>query len=197
MILFRPKGRLALTLSLLAMLAACDKHDAAGAARASISKGDYESAAVQLRAAVQSDPGSAELRVMLADTLERKHDLAGAQENLAKAVESEGNANDSKNGSSDFAPLAVEVRSRLTSCFRFGEVASAAAPVGPIVFRERFSSRTVESTLDAASSTVPFTPRLAAASVSRSSFHGIATRRSTPGRPSSSPSSSSVRSFGS
>lgn len=76
----------------LAVLGACSRQDPAALAREFIAKGEFDAAAVQLRSAVQADPQSAELRVMLADVQERQHDLAGAQENLLKAIESGGDA---------------------------------------------------------------------------------------------------------
>ena len=81
------RGALALA-AIIVLLGACSrKHDAAGDARDSLSKGDYEAAIIQLKLATQADPQSAELRVLQADALEHRHDLAGAQASLVKAVE--------------------------------------------------------------------------------------------------------------
>lgn len=83
-----PRALPATLLVALLALSACSQHDPAATARAFIAKGDYASAAVHLRTAVQAEPESAELRVLLADAQERRHDLPGAQENLTKALES-------------------------------------------------------------------------------------------------------------
>ena len=71
----------------LAMLAACQKHDAVATGQEYIAKGDFQAAAVQLRVAVQEQPDSAELRVLLADVMEHKFDLASAEAGLVKAVD--------------------------------------------------------------------------------------------------------------
>ena len=84
---------MALTLAAAAALAACGDKDHAAAGREFIAKGDYASAGVELRNALQQKPDSAEVRVMLAEVLERRHDRPGAEEQLRKAIEYGGDAN--------------------------------------------------------------------------------------------------------
>ena len=85
---------MALTLAAAAALAACGDKDHAAAGRESMAKGDYAAAGVELRNALQQTPDSAEVRVMLAEVLERRHDRPGAEEQLRKAVEYGGNADE-------------------------------------------------------------------------------------------------------
>ena len=86
-------GALSGLIAVFGVLVGCSKPDPAALAREFIAKGDSAAAMVQLRAAVQANPESAELRVMLADLQERNFDLAGAQENLTKAIDAGGDAN--------------------------------------------------------------------------------------------------------
>lgn len=77
----------------LLSLTACQRGDSAATARDYIAKGDYTSASVHLRGAVQAHPESAELRVLFADALERKYDLVGVEQHLVKALELGGDEN--------------------------------------------------------------------------------------------------------
>lgn len=86
-------GLAGLGLACVLSMAACDRGDPTVAARASIQAGDFASAVVLLKSAVQANPNAAELRVLLADALERRHDLAGAEQHLMKAVEAGGDEN--------------------------------------------------------------------------------------------------------
>lgn len=85
---------IALALVAAAALVACGNQDHGAAGREFLAKGDYASAAVSLRNALQQDPGSVEARVMMAEVLERRHDRPGAEEQLRKAVEYGGNADE-------------------------------------------------------------------------------------------------------
>ncbi len=85
---------IALALAVAAALAACSKPDDVAAGRDFLAKGDYASASVALRNALQQDPTSAPARTMLAEVLERRHDRPGAEEQLRKAVENGGNADE-------------------------------------------------------------------------------------------------------
>lgn len=89
------RGRkLALVLAAAAALAACGNQDHVAAGRDALAKGDYAAAAVSLRNALQQDPQSVQVRLMMAEVLERRHDRPGAEEQLRKAVEYGGNADD-------------------------------------------------------------------------------------------------------
>ena len=74
-------------------LQGCARQDDAALGRELAAKGDHAGAAIALRSAVQAAPESAELRVLLADALERKHDLPGAEQQLRHAIEHGGDAN--------------------------------------------------------------------------------------------------------
>lgn len=92
----RPAARLALSVIVAAMLlSACEQqqHDVAATAREYFAKGDYVAASLYLKSAVQAKPDNAALRVLLADTQERLHDLAGAQDQLSKAADGNGDPN--------------------------------------------------------------------------------------------------------
>lgn len=82
-------GMLPLLLA-VALLTACESKDQVAAARASMAKGDYAAAIVSLRFAAQQSPQSVPVRLLLAEALERRHDIAGAAEQLRKAVENGG-----------------------------------------------------------------------------------------------------------
>lgn len=79
--------------ALLVGLSACDPSDPASAGRNAMAKGDIAAAAIHLRSAVQAQPESAELRVLLANALERQHDLAGVEQHLLRALGSGGDEN--------------------------------------------------------------------------------------------------------
>lgn len=55
-------------------------------------KGDYASAVIEFKNAVQAKPDSPEARLALADALERTFDTAGAEQHLRKAVSAGGDA---------------------------------------------------------------------------------------------------------
>jgi tetratricopeptide (TPR) repeat protein len=87
-------GRLAIVLATLALIGGCQPqgdHTAAG--RQYLEGGQYREAIIEFKNAVQAEPGSASARVHLADALERTHDLAGAEQQLRKAVEANGPEN--------------------------------------------------------------------------------------------------------
>ena len=91
-----PRWRIAsLTLAVLGALAlqGCARQDDAALGRELAAKGDHAGAVIALKSAVQAAPDSAELRVLLADALERRHDLPGAEQQLRHAIEHGGDAN--------------------------------------------------------------------------------------------------------
>lgn len=69
------------------LLGACTRTDPLAAARASLAKGDDAAALVSLRFAAQESPQSVPVRLLLAQVLEQRYDLAGAAEHLRKAIE--------------------------------------------------------------------------------------------------------------
>lgn len=85
----------ALTLAVLGALAlhGCARQDDAALGRDLAAKGDYAGAVIALKSAVQAAPDAAELRVLLADALERRHDLPGAEQQLRHAIEHGGDVN--------------------------------------------------------------------------------------------------------
>jgi putative PEP-CTERM system TPR-repeat lipoprotein len=74
-------------------LSGCDNGDPITVGRDYLKKGDLASAMIHLKAAVQTEPERADLRVLLADALERKHDLPSVEQQLQKALESGGDEN--------------------------------------------------------------------------------------------------------
>lgn len=83
----RRPARLLAILAAAALLGACSRTDQLEAARASLAKGDEAAALVSLRFAAQESPKSVPVRLLLAQVLERRHDSAGAAEQLRKALE--------------------------------------------------------------------------------------------------------------
>lgn len=59
-----------------------------------LEKGDLTAAVISFKNAVQADPKSIEARLALADALERNGDLPGAEQQLRRALESGGNADE-------------------------------------------------------------------------------------------------------
>ncbi|MDT9001958.1 PEP-CTERM system TPR-repeat protein PrsT [Paucibacter sp. APW11] len=82
----RHAGRLSL-LS-LALLLACSKPDHFAQGQQSLSKGEYATAVVELKNAAQAQPDSLEVRIALADALERTGDTLGAEHQLRQALKS-------------------------------------------------------------------------------------------------------------
>lgn len=82
------RAALALALAATALVAACgakSEAESVAAARTSLDKKDFQSAVVQLKAALQAHPQSGELRYMLGDTLLKAGDAAAAVVELGKA----------------------------------------------------------------------------------------------------------------
>lgn len=90
--LSRPLRRPLVAALVAAALAACGEDDLVAKAREAIARGDDAAASVFLRSALQQQSGAADVRIMFADLLERRHDRAGAEEQLRKALEGGGNA---------------------------------------------------------------------------------------------------------
>lgn len=86
MILLRTLALPLAVASMVALLSGCQRQDFVASGREYMAAGNVEAATLQFRNAVQAAPESAELRVLLADALERKHDLAGAQTQLERAL---------------------------------------------------------------------------------------------------------------
>ena len=84
-----------LALAVLGALAlqGCMRHDDAALGRELAAKGDHAGAVIALKSALQATPESVELRLLLADALERKHDLPGAEQQLRHAIDHGGDAN--------------------------------------------------------------------------------------------------------
>ena len=84
----------AITLAVLGALAlhGCARQDDAALGRELAAKGDHAGAVIALKSALQAAPESAELRVLLADALERRHDLPAAEQQLRHAIEHGGDA---------------------------------------------------------------------------------------------------------
>ena len=84
-------GRLAIVIAAIALLGGCSpQSDHASRGRQYLEAGQYREAVIEFKNAVQAEPGSAAARVLLADALERTHDLAGAEQQLRKAMEAGG-----------------------------------------------------------------------------------------------------------
>lgn len=75
------------------LLSACQRGNDRDSADAYMAKGDYASAVIELKSAAQAKPDSVELRVKLADALERQHDQLGMEQQLTRAVDLGGDAN--------------------------------------------------------------------------------------------------------
>ena len=75
--------------AVLVLLCGCSR-DPVAAGLDHMKTGNYPSAVIEFKNAVQAQPESAEARVMLADVMERVHDLAGAEEQLRKAIANSG-----------------------------------------------------------------------------------------------------------
>ncbi len=84
-------GRLAIVIAAFALLGGCgSQSDYASRGQKYLEGGQYREAVIEFKNAVQAEPGSARARVLLADALERTHDLAGAEQQLRKAIEAGG-----------------------------------------------------------------------------------------------------------
>lgn len=95
-LLLSPLGhrRLRLTLlasALTAMLAGCGQNPMS-AGKEYMTKGDYASAVIEFKNAVQAQPDSVAARLALADAFEHAFDPANAEQNLRKAIEAGGDA---------------------------------------------------------------------------------------------------------
>lgn len=77
----------------LAALSACGRNDALPAGLEQLKQGNYKAAVIELKNAADQSPNSAEVRLALADALERANDLPGAEQQLRKAVENGADAN--------------------------------------------------------------------------------------------------------
>lgn len=82
-----------LVAAIASVVAGCG-HDSLVAGNDFMKKGDYASAVIEFKNAVQAKPDSVEARLALADALERTYDQAGAEQHLRKAA-SQGGDSDS------------------------------------------------------------------------------------------------------
>lgn len=82
---------LLLASTLAALVAGCGKDPMSGG-REYMTKGQYPSAVIEFKNAVQAKPASVEARLALADALERTYDTVGAEQHLRKAVSAGGDA---------------------------------------------------------------------------------------------------------
>lgn len=82
-----------LVAAIAAIVAGCSQ-DSLVAGNDFMKKGDYASAVIEFKNAVQAKPDSVEARLALADALERTYDQAGAEQHLRKAA-SQGGDSDS------------------------------------------------------------------------------------------------------
>lgn len=74
-----------LSLLTLALLLACSKPDHMAQAKQALDKGDYPTAVIELKNAAQAQPESVDVRLALADALERTSDSLGAEHQLRQA----------------------------------------------------------------------------------------------------------------
>lgn len=87
-----PFRKLLIAAAISVAVSACSK-DPMGAGAEFMKKGDYASAVIELKNAVQANPSSLDARLALADALERSYDVVGAEQHLRKAVNYGGDAN--------------------------------------------------------------------------------------------------------
>lgn len=83
--------RFLLVVSLCALLPGCG-HDSLKAGREFMAKGEFTSAVIEFKNAVQSNSESVEARVALADALERTFDEVGAEQSLRNAINAGGDS---------------------------------------------------------------------------------------------------------
>lgn len=77
---------ISLALAVASIIYGCSK-DPLSAGAEHMSKGDFTSATIEFKNAVQASPESLQARISLADALERSYDSIGAEQNLRKALE--------------------------------------------------------------------------------------------------------------
>ncbi len=89
-------GRLAVIVLSCSLFFGCSNSasDYAKEGTAYLEKGDLNAAVISFKNAVQADPKSIEARLALADALERNGDLSGAEQQLRRALESGGDADE-------------------------------------------------------------------------------------------------------
>lgn len=89
-------GRLAVIVLSCSLLFGCSNSasEYAKEGAAYLEKGDLNAAVISFKNAVQADPKSIEARLALADALERNGDLPAAEQQLRRALESGGNADE-------------------------------------------------------------------------------------------------------
>jgi putative PEP-CTERM system TPR-repeat lipoprotein len=80
----------ALSLAMLALVAACNRNDPSSfiaSAKTYVQKSDYKAAIVQLKNAIEGAPGNGEARYLLANALLQSGDAGGAETEARKAIE--------------------------------------------------------------------------------------------------------------
>jgi cellulose synthase operon protein C len=82
---------LVLAMTFAMVMTACGK-DSMGAGREYMTKGDYASAVIEFKNAVQAQPDSVDARLALADAFEHSFDPVNAEEHLRKALDRGGDA---------------------------------------------------------------------------------------------------------
>lgn len=78
-------GKTVIVLAIVSLMAACGK-DPLVAGNDFMKKGEYPSAVIEFKNAVQASPDSPEARLALAEALERTYDPIGAEQQLRKAI---------------------------------------------------------------------------------------------------------------
>lgn len=88
---YKRAHRLMLAMALAGLIAGCSE-DPMNAGTQYMKKGEYPSAVIEFKNAVQAKPDSVEARLALADALERTNDTVGAEQHLRKAETAGGDA---------------------------------------------------------------------------------------------------------
>src|SRR5450432_1067639 len=80
----------AIALGVVLVLPGCSKSDSSaliGSAKSYLAKGDQKAAVIELKSALQAEPGNAEARFLLAKSLFDAGDAAGAETEIRKAID--------------------------------------------------------------------------------------------------------------